>query len=126
MKIISVFTILRIGSAICFFNKYLFSEAIMSGMVIVGGGQAGYTIANKLRLMGYQGGIKIVCAENSLPYQRPPLSKKFLLGEIPKDRLFFRTENFYKENKIVLKLGIKVNLIDRSTNRVRCSARCTP
>ena len=93
----------------------------MSGMVIVGGGQAGYTIANKLRLMGYQGDIKIVCAENSLPYQRPPLSKKFLLGEIPKDRLFFRTENFYKENEIGLKLGIKVNSIDRTTNRVCCS-----
>ena len=93
----------------------------MSGMVIVGGGQAGYSVANKLRLLGYNGSIQIVCAENSLPYQRPPLSKKYLLGEIPKDRLYFRPENFYEANNIVLKVGIRVTEIDRLSNRVYCS-----
>ena len=93
----------------------------MSGMVIVGGGQAGYSVASKLRLMGYKGTIKIVCEENSLPYQRPPLSKKFLLGEISEDRLLFRPENFYKENDIVIKLGVRVTSIDRSFKSVCCS-----
>ena len=93
----------------------------MSGMVIVGGGQAGYSISSKLRSLGFKGRIDLVCGEKSLPYQRPPLSKKFLMGEIPRERLFFRPESFYKEKNITLKLGVTVLKIDRSSCKVQCS-----
>ena len=93
----------------------------MDAMVIVGGGQAGYSVASKLRAMGFKGSIEILCAENSAPYQRPPLSKKFLMGEIPKERLFIRPEIFYKEKKINLRLGVSVTKIVRSASKVLCS-----
>jgi len=93
----------------------------MGEMVIIGGGQAGYSVAAKLRALGFKGSIEIICAENSIPYQRPPLSKKFLMGEIPKERMFIRPEAFYKDNNITLRLGVKVNKIDRSTSEVLCS-----
>ncbi len=93
----------------------------MSGMVIVGGGQAGYSVSNKLRSMGFNGEIVIVCAENILPYQRPPLSKKFLMGDIPEERLFFRPADYYKKNNIIVKLGVKVTKIDRTSCKVYCS-----
>ena len=93
----------------------------MSEMVIIGGGQAGFSVASKLRDIGFKGSIEIICAEDSIPYQRPPLSKKFLMGEISKDRLFIRPESFYKEKNITLCLGINVTKIDRTTSQVLCS-----
>ena len=90
----------------------------MSGIVIVGGGQAGFSAACSLRKLKYKGQITMVCSENLLPYQRPPLSKKFLLGEFPKERLFFRPKSFYEENGIDLKLGCEVLKIDRAAQRV--------
>ena len=57
-----------------------FLRDTMSGMVIVGGGQAGYSVASKLPDMDYKGSIEIICGEDSIPYQRPPLSKKFLIA----------------------------------------------
>ena len=93
----------------------------MDEMVIIGGGQAGFSVASKLRDMGFKGGIEIICAEDSIPYQRPPLSKKFLMGEIPQERLFIRPENFYIENNIKLRLGISIIKINRNTSEVLCS-----
>ena len=93
----------------------------MSEMVIVGGGQAGYSVASKLRDAGYKGNIDIICGEDSIPYQRPPLSKKFLMGEIPQERLFIRPETFYKEKNINLRLGMSVAKIDRKASEVLCS-----
>ena len=93
----------------------------MGKMVIVGGGQAGYSVASKLRDMGFKGGIEIICAEDSIPYQRPPLSKKFLMGEIPQERLFIRPEKFYREKNISLRLGVNVTKIDRTTSEVLCN-----
>ena len=93
----------------------------MSEMVIVGGGQAGYSVAAKLRDMGFEGSIEIICREETIPYQRPPLSKKFLMGEIPKTRLFIRPENFYREKNINLRLGVTVTKIDRNASEVLCS-----
>lgn len=93
----------------------------MSRMVIVGGGQAGYTIVKNLRSAGYDGSIHLVSAENTIPYQRPPLSKKFIIGEISRDRLFFRPSIFYRENNIYLKLGVEATHIDRKLKKVYCS-----
>ena len=63
--------------------------------LIIGGGQAACQTVTALKSKGYQGKIKIHCSENYLPYQRPPLSKKFLLGELDKERLFFKPGKFY-------------------------------
>lgn len=93
----------------------------MTEMVIVGGGQAGYSVASKLRDMGFKGSIDIICAEDSIPYQRPPLSKKFLMGEILQERLFIRPEAFYRENDIRLRLGVSVIKIDRISSEIFCS-----
>ena len=97
-----------------------FWKDVMGEMVIVGGGQAGFSVASKLRDGGFKGSIEIICAEDSIPYQRPPLSKKFLMGEIPKERLFIRPENFYKEKNINLHLGLKITKIDRKASEVLC------
>ncbi len=93
----------------------------MSGMVIVGGGQAGYSIASKLRAENFDGTIHMICSESSLPYQRPPLSKRFLLGEMSEDRLFFKPKTFYINNDIILKLGAIVTYIDRAARKIYCS-----
>ena len=96
----------------------------MAGMVIVGGGQAGYSVASKLRTAGYEGDVTIICSENCLPYQRPPLSKKFLMGDVPKERLLFRPMSFYDENNIKVKLGVTVVKIERIKCEISLSDKC--
>ena len=81
-------------------------------VVIVGAGQAGAALAAKLRTLGHQGEIIMLGDEPSPPYQRPPLSKAYLLGDIGEDRLWLRTPEFWTENKIDLRLGQSVNAID--------------
>ena len=80
--------------------------------LIIGGGQAACQTVTTLKSKGYQGKIKIYCSENYLPYQRPPLSKKFLLGELDKERLFFKPEKFYDENDVSISLNSYVQGID--------------
>ena len=80
--------------------------------LIIGGGQAACQTATSLKSKGYEGKIKIHCSENYLPYQRPPLSKKFLLGELDKERLFFKPEKFYDENDVSISLNSYVQGID--------------
>ena len=93
----------------------------MSGVVIIGGGQAGFSAAAKLRSLGYEGAISLICGEAVPPYQRPPLSKAYLLGEMEKERLFFRPENFYAEQGIELILGNRATSIDREAKSVTLS-----
>ena len=59
-------------------------------LIIIGAGQAGFAMAAKLRALKDTRPITILGAEDVLPYQRPPLSKKYLLGEMSFDRLLFR------------------------------------
>ena len=84
----------------------------MGGIVIVGGGQAGFSLAAKLRSLSYDGDVTLFAEEPAPPYQRPPLSKAYLLGEMDKERLFFRPESFYAEQDIDLRLGEHVTAID--------------
>mgnify|MGYP001414290614 FL=1 len=86
--------------------------------LIIGGGQAACQTATSLRSKGYNGEIKIYCSENYLPYQRPPLSKKFLLGELEKERLFFKPEKFYNESEISIKLNSYVQGIDAKNKEI--------
>jgi len=90
----------------------------MSHFIVIGAGQAGSSLVAKLRKDGFDGEITLIGAEDSLPYQRPPLSKAYLLGEMEKERLFLRPESFYHENNISLRLGQPVTAIDASAKTV--------
>lgn len=90
----------------------------MSGVVIVGGGHAGYQCADALRRAGYDETITLVDAEGHLPYQRPPLSKSHLLDDTGEDALLFRTQTYYDDHNITLKMGHKVVAIQRSSKTV--------
>ena len=91
----------------------------MSGIVIVGGGQAAASTAAKLRSLGYQGDITLLGEEPVAPYQRPPLSKAYLLGDMPLERLTLRGEDFWDEHRITLRLGTRVEAIDAAQKQVR-------
>ena len=90
----------------------------MPDIIAIGGGQASFSFINKLRLLGYKKSVTLVCGENFLPYQRPPLSKKFLIGDFEKERLFLKPQSFYDENNIEVIKGQKVKAIDRKTSKV--------
>ncbi len=86
--------------------------------VIIGGGQAGAQAVDSLRREGFQGRLLLVGEEAELPYQRPPLSKKFLSGELTEERLWFRHRGFYDEHRAELVLGARAVRIDRDARRV--------
>jgi 3-phenylpropionate/trans-cinnamate dioxygenase ferredoxin reductase subunit len=86
--------------------------------VIIGAGQAGFALAAKLRALKDTRPITIVGAEDVLPYQRPPLSKKYLLGEMSFDRLLFRPEHWYAENDVDIRLSTWAEQINREARQV--------
>lgn len=88
------------------------------GALIVGGGQAGAQCAASLRQNGYDGPITLAGEEPVAPYQRPPLSKAYLLGTLEADRLEAKPAAFYDEAKITLALNARATAIDRSAREV--------
>ena len=90
----------------------------MSGIVIIGAGQAGASLAIKLRALGYKGDVTLVGEEKFPPYQRPPLSKKYLLGDMVLDRLYLRPRDFYTEQLISLRLGARVTAINPTAKTI--------
>ena len=90
----------------------------MSKVVIIGAGQAGLEAATHLRSQGFDGEITLVGSENILPYQRPPLSKKYVLGEMSLERLYLKPKTFYQENDIKLMLGTIVKKIVRGEKKL--------
>lgn len=90
----------------------------MTHVVVIGAGQAGSSLVAKLRNSGFDGEITLIGAESVPPYQRPPLSKAYLLGDMALDRLFLRPESFYPEHRIDLRLNQRVTGIDRATRTV--------
>ncbi|KPQ07284.1 MAG: ferredoxin--NAD+ reductase [Rhodobacteraceae bacterium HLUCCA12] len=90
----------------------------MSGIVVVGAGQAGAALVAKLRMLGHAGPITLIGDEPVPPYQRPPLSKKYLLGEMPVERLFLRPVSFYDEHEIALRLNRPATRIDTAARKV--------
>ncbi|TIL85325.1 MAG: FAD-dependent oxidoreductase [Mesorhizobium sp.] len=91
----------------------------MSGIVIIGAGQAGASLAAQARTLGYSGAITLIGEEPVAPYQRPPLSKGYLLDEIDRDGLSLRAPSFWKDHDIKLTLDRRVTAIDRATSTVR-------
>jgi 3-phenylpropionate/trans-cinnamate dioxygenase ferredoxin reductase subunit len=90
----------------------------MSGIVIIGAGQAGASLAARLRALKYDGSITLIGEEPVPPYQRPPLSKQYLLGEMGLDRLLLRSESFYEDQNITLMTGTQVASIDPTAKTV--------
>jgi 3-phenylpropionate/trans-cinnamate dioxygenase ferredoxin reductase subunit len=84
----------------------------MSRVIIVGGGQAGSSMAAKLRTLDADVEITLIAEESDPPYQRPPLSKAYLMGEMARERLYLRPAEFYADQDIKLRLGTTVTAID--------------
>ena len=90
----------------------------MTHIVIVGAGQAGAQTIITLRQGGFDGDITLIGEEKELPYQRPPLSKKFLSGEMPAERLFFRPAEYYEKENITVKLSCRAETINRGAQTI--------
>jgi 3-phenylpropionate/trans-cinnamate dioxygenase ferredoxin reductase subunit len=88
-------------------------------LVIVGGGQAAAQAVQSLRQQGFAGPITLLGEEPYPPYQRPPLSKKYFAGELPRERLFLRPAAFYAEKNVALEQGARVEEIEPAARRVR-------
>ena len=91
----------------------------MGHVVVIGAGQAGSSCVAKLRNSGFEGKITLIGAETVPPYQRPPLSKAYLLGDMALERLYLRPESFYADHGIDLMLGTTVDSIDPAAQTVR-------
>ncbi len=87
-------------------------DPLAARIVIVGAGQAGASMAAKLRALGHTGPLTLIGAEADPPYQRPPLSKAYFKGEMERERLQLRPPSFYTENRIALRTGCRVAAID--------------
>jgi 3-phenylpropionate/trans-cinnamate dioxygenase ferredoxin reductase component len=91
-------------------------------VVIVGAGQAGGEAAIRLRQLGFAGEITLVGEEPIAPYQRPPLSKAYLSGALPAERLLLKPPGAYADENIALLTGVTVNSIDRAAKTVRLAS----
>jgi 3-phenylpropionate/trans-cinnamate dioxygenase ferredoxin reductase subunit len=96
-----------------------YSIAMAEHLVIVGGGQAAAQAVQTLRQQSYAEPITIVGDEPFAPYQRPPLSKKYLAGEVPRERLLLRPAAFYAEKGVALELGRSVAELDLGAQALR-------
>ena len=97
---------------------------MISTILIIGGGQAGAQAIDTLRREGFRGRLVLIGDEPELPYQRPPLSKKYLSGEMAVDRFPFRHRAFYDEHRIELKLGRRAVRLDAAARQVRSRIHC--
>jgi 3-phenylpropionate/trans-cinnamate dioxygenase ferredoxin reductase component len=95
-------------------------------VVIVGAGQAGAAAAARLRALGHDGPLTLIGDEAVPPYQRPPLSKKYLMGEMALDRLFLRPQAFWDDQRVDLRLGQPVTTIDRAGQTVTVGGQVLP
>ncbi|WP_029058629.1 NAD(P)/FAD-dependent oxidoreductase [Stappia stellulata] len=94
---------------------------MQDSLVIVGAGQAGAQVAQSLRMAGFEAPIALVGDEPHPPYQRPPLSKKHLAGEIDDEALHLRPLAFYEQNRIDCRFGVSVEAIDRDARELALS-----
>ncbi len=90
----------------------------MSHIVVIGAGQAGAALAARLRSGGHEGPVTLVGEEPVPPYQRPPLSKAYLLGEMEAERLYLRSPEFYADHDITLRLGEPAESINPASRTV--------
>ena len=88
-------------------------------IIILGAGQAGGETAQRLRQGGFEGEITLIGEEPAAPYQRPPLSKAYLKGDLDIDRLMLRPASVYAEERIALLTKTRAVWIDRANRKVR-------
>ena len=88
-------------------------------IVIAGAGHAAGQVVVTLRQQQFAGQIVLVGDEPWLPYQRPPLSKKFLAGDMPAERLFLKPESFYEDPQIQVQLETRITAIDRDAKLLK-------
>ncbi|MDW8009840.1 MAG: FAD-dependent oxidoreductase [Chloroflexota bacterium] len=93
-----------------------------STVVIVGANLAGGRAAEALRKEGFDGRIFLVGEEPHPPYERPPLSKEYLRGEMPREELFVQPESFWAEQEIELLMGVRAVSLDLAHKRVELSS----
>jgi NADPH-dependent 2,4-dienoyl-CoA reductase/sulfur reductase-like enzyme len=91
------------------------------GVVIAGGGLAAQRAAETLRRLGYAGPIRMVCGESHLPYDRPPLSKGVLTGELTGESLGFRCDAWYEDNAVDLLIDVRTTDLSTEERRVGLS-----
>lgn len=88
-------------------------------IVIIGGGAAGFSAAQRLRQLGYDGALHMLSADVDAPYDRPNLSKDYLAGTAQADWMPLKAQSFYEEHDIELQLRCEVTGIDAQTREVR-------
>ena len=88
------------------------------GVVIVGGGLASQRCAETLRRRGYEDRLRIVCGEPERPYDRPPLSKGHLAGEVSDEKVAFRPEGWYRDNEVELIVDRRAKRLDAKRHRI--------
>jgi len=93
-------------------------DASSDAMVIVGGGLAGMKAIEELRDQGYGGPISLVAAEDHLPYERPVLSKGFLLGSESRDSAFTHDQQWYADHAVELVLGDPAVKLDPAGHKI--------
>lgn len=89
--------------------------------VIAGASHAGGRAAQALRMAGFEGRVVLVGEEDHLPYERPPLSKQLLMSDDGIERAELNPKSYYDENTIELKLGSRVEGIDRAAKTLACA-----
>jgi 3-phenylpropionate/trans-cinnamate dioxygenase ferredoxin reductase subunit len=89
-----------------------------AGCLIIGGGQAGFEMASSLRAAGYRDPVMIVGDEPHLPYQRPPLSKGYVLDKQGMDEIELRPAAYYRDHSIEVVIGERALSIDRARRTV--------
>ncbi|MBS1676179.1 MAG: FAD-dependent oxidoreductase [Actinobacteria bacterium] len=92
------------------------------GVLIVGGGLAGQRAAETLRRRGYEGPLRICGAEPVAPYDRPPLSKRVLAGEMADEDLAYRPRDWYRDHEVELVLGDRAAALDPVAHTLRCES----
>src|SRR5580658_3411342 len=86
--------------------------------VIVGAMLTGAKAAETLREEGFEGAVVLIGTEDQYPYERPPLSKGYLLGKDDRESVFVLEDGWYAEHDVDLRLGTTVTSIDRAARRV--------
>jgi len=90
-------------------------------VVIVGSGHGGAQAAIALRQNGHEGSILMISRDRNPPYERPPLSKEYLAGDKPFERIMLRPEQFWADKAIELRLGCNVNAVDPAAHELTLS-----
>jgi 3-phenylpropionate/trans-cinnamate dioxygenase ferredoxin reductase subunit len=107
------------------------TSPIAVDVLVIGGGHGGAQVAQSLRKKGYKGSIRIISDEAHLPYDRPPLSKDYLMGRADKTQILLREPSYWTDEQIDIGLGQRVEILDAEQKtatlqdgRVISFARC--